>query len=72
MVLTRDDVADLREQSPKLEALLARHRAWWNLESVDRPLVTVPRSAGLQPAGRTYYVTLDDIPSPEQCIASIE
>ncbi|MBI2941937.1 MAG: hypothetical protein HYY04_16025 [Chloroflexi bacterium] len=74
MVLTRDDVPSLQEDSPKLESLIARHRAWWTLDEVDRPLVSVGRYAGLRPhpSGRTFYVTLDELPDLDESMASLE
>ena len=72
MALTRDDVATLQDDSPKLERLIARHKVWWALEPAERPLVTVGRYPPLQPSGRTYYITLDALPGPDEAIASLE
>jgi hypothetical protein len=74
MVLTRDDVASLKEDSEKLESLLSRHRAWWALGETDRPLVTVGRNPGLQPhpSGRTSYVTLGSLPNVEDSMADLD
>ncbi len=74
MVLTRDDVASLQDDNPKLDRLVARHEAWWHLKDADRPLLTIGRYPGLQPhpSGRTYYITLDTLPKVEDSIASLE
>ena len=74
MVLTRDDVASLQDDNPKLDRLVARHEAWWHLKDTDRPLLTIGRYPGLQPhpSGRTYYITLDTLPKVEDSIASLE
>jgi hypothetical protein len=74
VVLTKGDVATLRDDNPRLRDLLARHRAWWALGDVDRPLVSVGRLPGLQPhpSGDTYYVTLDRLPGREESIARLD
>jgi hypothetical protein len=74
MVLTKGDVANLRDDSPRLRELVARHEAWWALRDADRPLVSVGRLPGLQPhpSGRTHYVTLESLPDRDESIAQLE